>query len=404
MPASLSWLDHSEYDRRRAVEVIKLFEEKGTVDELGIGVVRDAISDSLFPGTSVLHPRARYFLIVPWVYRRLESKRIPSAEIAARARQMELALIEQIIASDDNQSVIGRIARKRLKVLPSAMYWSGLEAWGVRLATGTQWQYHRSLDKLYRSLDTTIRDDDNEAVTPIRRTWHGGLPAAPAGFGRESLSLSLTREEAEYLHERIMTRCRGSLLAHLVDRCAPAPDSEYVWQHPQQADFSAEHKGQVEHARNFSQTMQGAALLYNLMLAEKKAEAEYIERYREMFAGWAAEIDASGADLAAWDRTDFWRRIMQAGARVTPATRTFIDHWLNGALNGQTAGLRDSKPIRSVITLREKQLKGKLARLDNPAALKLWRGASGVNRISYRWDPQIRQVTTDIQRGLSRHA
>jgi len=165
MPASLSWLDHSEYDRRRAVEGIKLFEEKGTVDELGIGVVRDAISDSLFPGTSVLHPRARYFLIVPWVYRYLESRRASSAEMAAKARSMELSLIERIIGSADDQSVIGKVARRNLKVLPSAMYTgAGSAPGGICLATGTQWQYHRSLDKLYRAHDSVLRDDDNDAV------------------------------------------------------------------------------------------------------------------------------------------------------------------------------------------------------------------------------------------------
>lgn len=57
MPPTLCWLDSSSASRRRAMEVIKLFEDKGAVDE--IGSVRDALSDSLFPGTSVLHTRAR---------------------------------------------------------------------------------------------------------------------------------------------------------------------------------------------------------------------------------------------------------------------------------------------------------------------------------------------------------
>jgi hypothetical protein len=38
------------------LEVVDLFKEEGTVDELGIGSIRDARADSLFAGTSVLTP------------------------------------------------------------------------------------------------------------------------------------------------------------------------------------------------------------------------------------------------------------------------------------------------------------------------------------------------------------
>lgn len=46
-----------------------MFEEPGTRDELGIGPVRDAFSEQLFPGTSVIQTRARYFLFVPWAFK-----------------------------------------------------------------------------------------------------------------------------------------------------------------------------------------------------------------------------------------------------------------------------------------------------------------------------------------------
>jgi hypothetical protein len=38
--AKFSWLDFSETDRRRALDVIDAFREQGTVDELGIGTIR----------------------------------------------------------------------------------------------------------------------------------------------------------------------------------------------------------------------------------------------------------------------------------------------------------------------------------------------------------------------------
>lgn len=48
----IGWLDHSEEEQLQVRKLLKLFEEKGTFDDLGIGTVRDAISNRLFPGTS----------------------------------------------------------------------------------------------------------------------------------------------------------------------------------------------------------------------------------------------------------------------------------------------------------------------------------------------------------------
>src|ERR1700681_1137461 len=84
------WLDCSEREHRKMLDVIDLFREHDTRDEFGIGSVRDAFADMLFPGTSTIMTRARYFLLVPWAYQRLERLRVRSAETAARARQAEL--------------------------------------------------------------------------------------------------------------------------------------------------------------------------------------------------------------------------------------------------------------------------------------------------------------------------
>jgi hypothetical protein len=52
------WLDYSEGERRKMLDVVDLFREHDTRDELGIGSVRDAFADMLFPGTSTIMTRA----------------------------------------------------------------------------------------------------------------------------------------------------------------------------------------------------------------------------------------------------------------------------------------------------------------------------------------------------------
>lgn len=63
--STFGWLDTDNEQRRKMLEVVDLFKEEGTVDELGIGSIRDAFADALFPGTSVLQTRLRYVLFIP---------------------------------------------------------------------------------------------------------------------------------------------------------------------------------------------------------------------------------------------------------------------------------------------------------------------------------------------------
>jgi len=57
------------------MDVVKLFRERDTVDELGVGTARDAFSNYFFPGTSTIQTRAKYMLFIPWVYKKLENNK-----------------------------------------------------------------------------------------------------------------------------------------------------------------------------------------------------------------------------------------------------------------------------------------------------------------------------------------
>jgi Family of unknown function (DUF6361) len=217
--SSFAWLDYSEHEKQKMLDVIDLFREKETRDELGIGVVRDAFADMLFPGTSTIQTRARYFLFIPWIYRGLERRRVGSARIAAETRKREVALTRAILGSEDSRGVFGKQAGANLKRLASSVYWQGLGTWGIRTFSGSQDQYHRSLDAFYKRGDKCQRTDDGEPIDETTlENWHVGLPPEPAGF-LESSSLRLSKRDAEYLRERIMASVPDTLLAFLVEWC-----------------------------------------------------------------------------------------------------------------------------------------------------------------------------------------
>ena len=46
-PAVLAWLDYSEADQRRAREIVAMFLQRESRDELGLGGIRDALSDTV---------------------------------------------------------------------------------------------------------------------------------------------------------------------------------------------------------------------------------------------------------------------------------------------------------------------------------------------------------------------
>lgn len=206
MPSHFGWIDFTEQDRQQMLNVIQLFREPGTRDELGIGTIRDAFADHFFPGTSTIQTRVRYMLFIPWIYRLIEDRRTPSDKVTAAARTEEIRLIDALIASGKPDGVIGREARKKLQRLPSSVYWAGLGSWGIRRFPGSQDQYHRHLDFYYTRNRRIVLGDDKEPLTGREReTWDPGLPPAPANFPRTA-SFVLTRAEARYLRERVITR------------------------------------------------------------------------------------------------------------------------------------------------------------------------------------------------------
>ena len=383
--SAFAWLDYSEHDRRLALDVIDQFKEQDTRDELGIGAIRDGFADLFFPGTGTVQTRARYFFFTPWIYQRLETRKISSAEVKYRARKAECQLIESLLREGEGDGVIGRQRRDKLKRLPSSIYWQGLGVLGIRRFGGSQDQYHRSLDRFYRSGGLELRSDDRELLNRVGAfNWHPSLPKAPGDFP-EHATLNLTREEGEYLRERIIHTRPYSLFRFLAD-LEPAPeDVPFPWNHSAIAHAPALLRDQIEHARNFSEVMHGAALLYNLILARKKPAPDRVIEYVESLASWSVQLGLRQNDLARWERQRFWEIVRGTEAHVTEPTRRFIDRWIDFALGAERKSVTTSERAVAMITEREVQLKRNQARVKNARALELWSGASGTGQLSFRW-------------------
>src|SRR4051794_41871571 len=107
MASTFTWLDHSEEARQRALDAIDLFRQPDTRDELGLASIRDAFAGVFSPGTSTIQTRVRYFLLIPWIYQRVEARpsRLPAGR---RAGAAEVDLIETPREAGSPGGVVGR--------------------------------------------------------------------------------------------------------------------------------------------------------------------------------------------------------------------------------------------------------------------------------------------------------
>ena len=122
--SAFAWLDYSDGERRRMLEVIELFREKGTVDEIGIGSIRDTFAEHFFPSVTTIQTRARYFLFVPWLYLMLERDRIATARAWPHAKWLQAKLVESLKAGGEGSAagLIGIDAGANVQRPPSMAY------------------------------------------------------------------------------------------------------------------------------------------------------------------------------------------------------------------------------------------------------------------------------------------
>lgn len=407
MPSVIGWLDQSEEHQRKMREVIDLFSESDARDELGIGVVRDALSDLLFPGLSTIQTRARYFLFIPWIYLDLERRRTPSAKMAEQARRLQTKLIYALEAGGERGGVIGIDAKESLKRLPDSVYWTGLGAFDIRRYRGEMSDYYRGIERFYRQETDASGHESEELIGGHRpHNWDLDFPDATDGLFRDT-TLTLKPAESIYLRRKMVMAEPDTLLAHLLRRAdAIADDVVYPWDTLDHASASESLIERVTYARWFSEMISGAALLYNLLLAEaatrrnlQSGGTHRVESYRAALEDWAALIGARAAAIEGADRSRFWQLVHLRGGRVPESTRVFLDRWFDMAI-AAPSDVVDSKVARDHLVDREYRLKRGLARLHNPRQLELWGGSSGAGRLTYRWQTG-RTMVNDIANGLA---
>lgn len=148
--------------------------------------------------------------------------------------------------------------------------------------------------------------------------------------------------------------------------------------------------------------MNGASLLYNLLLAEAAERPELAEDYRKGIDAWSGEVEVGGERVRSWasQLELLWQTVRKVNPRAPSIReRRFIEEWIRLMLGPEGSRLAASEDARALVAARELELKRASSRLRNRSALEAWGGDSGSGRLTFRWG-LVRMFVSDIRAGL----
>ena len=398
--SKIAWLDYDGAAREKALQLLATFQEKESVDELGLGTIRGALSDKMFPGTSTLMTRLRYMLFIPWMFKRLEEGHVYSHSFLTRADEDERNLVRVLKSKYGLEGgVIGARSGEFVKRLPSDIYWAALRVWGIRQKDISIDEYGNGISSWYAELNAFKRSrrrsmdqsEDLGSADAVEGMWCKTLPQMPSDFPRQA-SFDLTKGEALFLKEHILRNCRGSVLATLASgRYAVNVDFPWMLDLP-------EHRVVIHHAKMFARVMNGATILYNVLLSRhyhatigNDKSSEWVANHEAEWEEWSDTV--SGLDVASWNLEG----LFGLTPRVPLLTRKFVENWV--ALVKERGGnLLESGIAVNLIRSRERDLKRERSRFINRKALEQWSGKSG-GLFNYRWH-RVSRLVTDLYAGL----
>lgn len=402
----LGWVDFSSTDRDQVAKILAMLREPGTLDELGIGQIRDAFADLLFPGFSTIQTRAKYLITVPRIFRdyhhmkKNEKRRIRLLEyLKEQENEVARKLVEK--HGSEEEGIIGstRIATGGVARRPSSVYWNAYRQFGIIKTEASLSEFCREYEKedILRHSVTKLEDDVDDEVHHIVQVK---IPSYNP-LWIEELSMELTHEEADFLYQYIMQSYHiaesvpSQLLKHdLLDKALKeeySPLESLTVLLSNEESVSTICKDTLKLANEFSLAMEGPHIRYNIILARKNGFEKSVAKYTNEYAQWKAEV--LGKNLFYEHAEEAWL----SGAK-REHSRPFKSR-TTGFVKSWSVLIRSDASDEILDKLVEKQA------IDNKKERSLLRkkvvneGWVGIRRLDYRWF-YVRKILIDIQQGL----
>ena len=409
----LTWVDFDSDQKKKMAEVIRLFSEQGVRDELGFGTVRDVIADKLFPGTSTIQTRAKYFLFVPYIFLKLQDEAAKSEKLRNSPERMrdfvqeqEQILRNHLVTLEDSSGAFGK-RNEELERYPNEVYWAGLKRWGIFKDEVGRSSYYEDLGsriQLFKDWEKKKKDDENDYSKRPNNFWNAEVEKLYCDSKvREHYSFELHPKEAGFLRSQINERCNGTLLNSILKNEIQIGDVETIWDLKVRKIINDQFKDILYNSQNFSLLVCGAVRAYFFYCA-KKLETSLLKDYEEFFEEWF--ILAKKSEFPKWKIEEFFTYLYtlddKANVHMTQVFSTQFKKEFDKATTFNE--MLDSDSLLSLLRKRELNLKKiKRARLSNDEPLKRWGNSlNGVAFKAYgpdfRWG-QSKRIILDIFAG-----
>ncbi len=418
--SSLGWIDFSSEHRERVRTVIDLLAAPGVVDELGIGVIRDAFSDTLFPGISTIQTRPKYFILVPRILKDYESlpdkrrQQIPLEDYLAWEELACRVKLAERYGSREGMGVIGITFGTRtdrdVQRRPSSVYWNGLCTFGLVKSPVSLAEYCRRYGGHRPSLRMMLEETRDQLGDDVDAEDVNLSPIAPLPEARdwkEDLSITLTPEEAQFLRHKICASQPDTLIGQLLleDGLADAfaglsEKSTFSEMVALIGDLNLPDQRLLRvarQARDFWEILYGAHIRYNVLLQGRFGTLEKQQERVEEWEEWRTRMQAF--DWRTLQTEDIWHLVAEHGSHPPPWTKRFVNGWLEACQRGEHA----TRVFDDLVTDQENYNKRSRSRLraDNKeTGIGDW---IGIKQLDYRL-PQVWRLVTDIRRAERKEA
>ena len=109
--------------------------EQDTRDEIGFLLIHQGFADRFFPGTSVLHTRVRYALLVPWLFLQAAASKRRGSDLDAIIRRQLIQLAIRLKQGERYDVIGGDKLGQLTSQPPDRVYWTASRQWGLLLPT-----------------------------------------------------------------------------------------------------------------------------------------------------------------------------------------------------------------------------------------------------------------------------
>jgi hypothetical protein len=387
----VGWFHLSADEKARARDFLRRCNTEDSVDELGLGIIRDGFSDEFYPGTSTVMTQPRYLIFAPAIYRFIEKSVETTARAVpdpmGRAREMQDQLRDVLAAKYGHRrghGVIG-ILGGEIERYPSAIYWASMRTLGIFRRKASEDDYMRSLESHHESHRVDANHGDPVAEMQLAPpAWDRDFPYSETGSpiqdsrGRfaDGIGFELPACEAVYLANCYLARgtrdkynvpLDRSLLAELIARRRKAPFA-YPWvvKPPPHLEQT------IDDARHFSLFARGVVLHYYFLLLEERRRSRLDTPEADIPQQFAAWWEQGRPELLRWEEGEFLLRRVR-DVRASRHDASFIQGWLSlcRQATSPSAFLRRGD-AKDLIVRRELACKPRKARLTHRKYLESW--------------------------------